>query len=132
MENYHNYTNSNVKYLRENKNIPQNKMAEQLKIDQSTLAKWENNTRQITLDWCIKLAKYFDVFIGDFISKDLSLQTDENKTLNLSKEEEIKVINDLFRKKGFLNKNEELSKETFDELIDFAIANKKYIMKDKK
>ena len=31
-------------------------MAKDLNIDQSTLAKWENGTRQITLDWAIKIA----------------------------------------------------------------------------
>lgn len=65
-----NYTNKNVKYLREYKKIPQNKMAKDLKIDQSTLAKWENCSRQITLEWAIKLADYFDISVGDFISKD--------------------------------------------------------------
>ncbi len=80
MENNYNYTNSNVKYLREAKGISQGKLADELKIDQSTLAKWENNTRQITLEWSIKIANYFNVVIGDFISKDLRLK-DEN-TLN--------------------------------------------------
>ena len=73
MENFSNFTNINVKFLREQKNIPQAKLAEDLNIDQSTLAKWENNTRQITLEWAIKLAEYFNVFVGDFISRDLRI-----------------------------------------------------------
>ncbi len=47
-------------------------MAKDLHIDQSTLAKWESNSRKITLEWAIKLAYYFDVNIGDFISKDFT------------------------------------------------------------
>ena len=132
MNNYHNYTNSNVKYLRESKNIPQKEMAKQLKIDQSTLAKWENNTRQITIEWCFKLAKYFNVFIGDFISKDLRLNNTKFNQKSYSKKEEINLLKNILKEKGFLNDSEELTEETFNELIDFAIANKKYIMKDKK
>ena len=64
------YTNKNVKYLREQKNISQSKMANELNIDQSTLAKWENGTRKITLNWAIKLSNYFNIPVGDFISKD--------------------------------------------------------------
>lgn len=66
-----NYTNMNVKYLRERKGIPQSELAEALEIDQSTLAKWEAGTRKITLEWSMKIAEYFNVFIGDFISTDL-------------------------------------------------------------
>lgn len=67
-----NYTNSNTKFLREKKKISQEKMAKDLHIDQSTLAKWESNSRKITLEWAIKLAYYFDVNIGGFISKDFT------------------------------------------------------------
>ncbi len=73
MESIFNYTNTNVKFLREQKGISQGTLSDNLNIDQSTLAKWENNTRQITLEWSIKIAEYFDVPIGDFIAKDLRL-----------------------------------------------------------
>ncbi len=88
MENFSNYTNTNVKFLREQKDIPQSKLATDLNIDQSTLAKWENNTRQITLEWAIKLAEYFNIFVGDFISKDLRIneKNSQNKYSNKIKE----------------------------------------------
>lgn len=70
-KNSNNYTNMNVKYLRERKGIAQGELAEALNIDQSTLAKWEAGTRKITLEWSMKIAEYFNVFIGDFISTDL-------------------------------------------------------------
>lgn len=66
-----NYTNQNVKYLRELKRISQEKLSNDLNINQSTLAKWENNTRKITLEWAIKLSNYFDTDVGQFISVDL-------------------------------------------------------------
>ncbi len=66
-----NYTNLNVKFLREKKNISQEKMSKELNINQATLAKWESNSRKITLEWAIKLANYFNIPVGDFISKNL-------------------------------------------------------------
>lgn len=84
MDNYSNFTNSNVKFLREKKGLSQGALAEDLSIDQSTLAKWENNTRQITLEWSIKIADYFNVVVGDFISKDLSkIENNYNELDNL-------------------------------------------------
>lgn len=71
-----NFTNANIKFLREKKTISQEKLAKDLQINQSTLAKWENNTRKITLDWAIKLADYFNIPVGDFISEDLRRKKD--------------------------------------------------------
>lgn len=74
-----NYTNKNVKFLREHKKITQEKMADDLGIDQSTLAKWENNSRKITLDWALNISDYFKINIGDFIAKDLQKIIYSNK-----------------------------------------------------
>lgn len=70
MINNKNYTNTNVKFLRETNNISQSKLAKDLNIDQSTLAKWENGTRKISLNRAIKISNYFGIGVGDFISTD--------------------------------------------------------------
>lgn len=126
MVNNENFTNKNVKYLREINNIPQSKLARDLKIDQSTLAKWENNTRQITLDWAIKISDYFKVGIGDFISKDLHIGTTSHIP---STDEEYKKI---LKEKGLMDENENINEEDFKKLIDFAVANKDYLIKKDK
>ena len=69
-----NYTNDNVKFLRESRKYSQEKMADDLDINQATIAKWENNTRKITLEWAIKLSNYFNINIGDFISTNLKIK----------------------------------------------------------
>lgn len=74
-----NHTNKNVKFLREHKKITQEKMADDLNIDQSTLAKWEKNSRKITLEWALKISDYFNINIGDFITKDLQKNNVEKK-----------------------------------------------------
>ena len=120
-----NFTNSNVKYLRETNNISQSKMSKDLSIDQSTLAKWENGTRQITLDWAIKIANYFDITVGDFIAKDYI----HNNCKKLpSSDEEYKQI---LLKKGLINETDDISEEDAKRLIQFAIDNKDYLIKKK-
>ncbi len=123
-----NFTNNNVKYLREKNNIPQSKMSKDLNIDQSTLAKWENGSRQITLDWAIKIANYFDISVGDFISNDYIHNTCGKFP---SSDEEYKQI---LLRKGAINENDDITEEDAKKLIDFAIANRDYLIKkeDKK
>ncbi len=69
-----NFTNTNIKFLREIRKISQQKLAQDLNLNQSTLAKWETNDRKITLDQAIKLANYFQIPVGDFIAKDLRIK----------------------------------------------------------
>ena len=82
---YVNFTNSNLKYLREKKKITQEKVSKDLKIDQSTIGKWESNSRKITLDWAIRLSQYFEVNIGDFISKNMKEENIYSKRKKVGK-----------------------------------------------
>ena len=120
-----NFTNSNVKYLREQSNISQSKMSKDLNIDQSTLAKWENGSRQITLDWAIKIANYFDISVGDFISNDYIHNL--YKPLPSSNEEYKRIL----LKKGLISENDDISEDDARRLIQFAIDNKDYLIKKK-
>ena len=122
MKDNKNYTNINVKYLREKKGISQTKLAKDLNIDTSTLAKWENNTRQITLEWAIKLANYFDMDVGSFIS----INQIANTSSRIADKEEYKNI---LKEKGLINDNDNITEEDAKKLIDFAIANKDFIIK---
>ena len=108
-----NYTNKNVKFLRENRNISQSKMSKDLNIDQSTLAKWENGSRQITLDWAIKISEYFDIYIGDFISKDLIINTPYNTPSNDRYKE-------ILKEKGLMDDNDYINEESLNKLIKIA------------
>lgn len=122
MKDNKNYTNTNVKYLREKKGISQTKLAKDLNIDTSTLAKWENNTRQITLEWAIKLANYFDMDVGSFIS----INQIANTSSRIADKEEYKNI---LKEKGLISDNDNITEEDAKKLIDFAIANKDFIIK---
>lgn len=113
MKNNKNYTNINVKYLREKKGISQTKLAKDLNIDTSTLAKWENNTRQITLEWAIKLANYFDMDVGDFIS----INQITNTSCPTQSDEEYKTI---LKEKGLMDDEENIDEESLDKLLKIA------------
>ena len=113
MKNNKNYTNINVKYLREKKGISQTKLAKDLNIDTSTLAKWEKNTRQITLEWAIKLANYFDMDVGDFIS----INQITNTSCPTQSDEEYKTI---LKEKGLMDEEENIDEESLDKLLKIA------------
>lgn len=44
---------------------------------------------------------------------------------------EMDLLKSILKRKGFLNENEEMTEADFNTLIDFAKANKQFIMKDK-
>lgn len=113
MKDNKNYTNINVKYLREKKGISQTKLAKELNIDTSTLAKWENNTRQITLEWAIKLANYFDMNVGDFISVNQITNTSYPTQNNA----EYKKI---LKEKGLMDDEENINDENLNKLLKIA------------
>lgn len=113
MKDNKNYTNINVKYLREKKGISQTKLAKDLNIDTSTLAKWENNTRQITLEWAIKLANYFDMDVGNFIS----VNQINNTSSKINNDGEYKRI---LREKGLMDENENIDEESLNKLLKIA------------
>ena len=48
----------------------------------------------------------------------------------IKQEDEKKLLKNILTKKGFLNENEEMTEEDFNRLIEFAKANKQFIMKD--
>lgn len=107
-----NFTNVNVKYLRESKGISQTKLAQDLKIDTSTVGKWENNTRQITLEWAIKLANYFNINVGEFIS----VNQITKKKIDLNDNDYKRIL----KEKGLMDENEIINEESLDKLIKIA------------
>lgn len=74
-----NFFAKNLKYLREKRNLDQQKVADDLNIPQSTLSCWENGIRTPKIEQIIDIANYFNVEI-DIISRDYSKNT--NKTFD--------------------------------------------------
>ena len=58
-----------LKDLREDNDLTQKKLAEQLHIKQNTYSQYENGQRQIPLDILIKLANYYNVTLDYLVGR---------------------------------------------------------------
>lgn len=120
------YAGSVIRKLRERKNMSQDELAEQLNITRQAISRYENGDRGVNQDLLFQLASIFDVKIDEFFPP---LNNNYSKQ-KITKEEEFNLLKDTLKKKGFLDENEDLSEENYNRLIDFAKANKPFIMKD--
>ena len=123
-----NYFSKNLKFLREQKKLSQNKLGELANVNQTTIARWENEEMAPSIDNVIELSKIFNIDLADLLGKNLQLNEARKQ---LTEKEEMEILKNTLKKKGFLDENEELSEENYNRLIEFAKANKQFIMKDK-
>lgn len=121
------YAGSIIKKLRERKNMSQDELAEQLNITRQAISRYENGDRGVNQDLLFQLASIFNVSIDEFFPP---LNNGYSKQ-EISKEEEFELLKDTLKRKGFLDEDEDLSEENYNRLIEFAKANKPFIMKDK-
>lgn len=67
------FFNKNLKFIRQQKGISQQEMADKLKLDRSTISRWENNDMDATVENAIQVADMFNISIADFVGKDLTI-----------------------------------------------------------
>lgn len=120
------YAGSVIKKLREHRNMSQDELAEYLNITRQAISRYENGDRGVNQDLLFQLASIFNVPIDEFFPP---LNNNYQKR-EITPEEEFELLKDTLKKKGFLNDNEDLSEENYNRLIDFAKANKHFIIKD--
>ena len=141
-----NYFAENLKYLREEKGWSQSELSRQTvrvcnihnkdvpeekhikPITQASIARWEAGENSPSIDNLVVLEETLFVRLPDLIGK--NLKNNKEEKVKLSKEQEKELLKDVLKRKGFLDENEELSEENFNMLINFAKANKQFIMKD--
>lgn len=63
----------NLKFLRADNNLSQEKLAEKLGVSRQAVAKWENGDALPDLTNCFKLSDIFKVSLDDLAKSDLSL-----------------------------------------------------------
>lgn len=66
-----NYFSTNLKYLREKRNLSQNRLASMIGVNQTTIARWEDDNRTPNLDNAIDVSKILNIPLPDLIGKDL-------------------------------------------------------------
>ena len=62
----------NVKYLREQRRLSQNRLAEMANVNQTTIARWENEEISPSLDNIIDIANALNVSVAELVGEDLS------------------------------------------------------------
>ena len=71
------FLNNNVKYLRNEKNISQQRLADEIGVDRSTISRIENGEIETTIDNAIKIADVLNVPLNVLVSKNLQFDNAE-------------------------------------------------------
>lgn len=116
-----NYFKENLKYIREKRKMSQNRLSKLTNVSQATINRWESGENIPTIDNVIDIASVLHIPIEDFLGKDLRTNTSYDP-----KQNDLKTI---LKEKGLLDENDEINDEDFNKLIEFAMANKDYIIK---
>lgn len=118
--------------------LTQEQLAKKLNTSRSNVANWENGQNMPSVDLLLKCSSVFDcdvMYLAGYQEN-----RNENNSSNTIPEymettedntNELDLLKSILKKKGFLNENEDLSEENYNRLIDFAKANKQFIMKDR-
>lgn len=104
------FFNKNLKFIRQEKGISQQELADKLKLDRSTISRWENDEMDITVGNAILIADYFNIPLEDFTSKDLSVNE------NLKSFDELELL---------FNKNKDILNEDDKATIKFIVEKRK-------
>ena len=79
-----NYLSTNIKYLRQNKGLTQEELANIVGKSRVLVSQWESDAREITTEDIIKLSNYFYIPMDNLVGKDLRLEnTNPFSELNL-------------------------------------------------
>ena len=90
-----NYFSKNLKFLREQKKLSQNKLGELANVNQTTIARWENEEMAPSIDNVIELSKIFNTDLADLLGRDLQLNEDKKQ---LTEKEEMEMLKNTLKK----------------------------------
>ena len=76
-----NYFSSNLKYIREKKGLSQNKLAQKIGVNQTTIARWEDDNRVPTIDNAVDISEALNIPLPELLGIDLRLQEKPKKTI---------------------------------------------------
>ena len=65
------YFSTNLKFLREKKGLSQNKLGSLIGVNQTTIARWEDDNRVPTIDNAIDVANALDIPLSELLGTDL-------------------------------------------------------------
>ncbi|HAV90220.1 MAG TPA: hypothetical protein DCW44_02965 [Eubacterium sp.] len=146
------YFNKNLKHLRQLKKISQKELADKLKIDRSTISRWENGDMDATLNYALQISELLDVDLESLLAKDLTDISNEsllnfrkehndltekyfNFVISISKEKLdsniISMIAHILKNNNIINNVSELTSKSNEEVIAFINNNKTKLIEKK-
>lgn len=72
------YFGPNLKFIREKRNISQTKMAEIVNVNQTTIARWEDENRIPTIEKAIEVSEALKIPLKDLIGSDMRALSKSN------------------------------------------------------
>lgn len=109
--------------LLDDNDISQTSLAIDLQVTAQAVSKWCNNLAQPDHETLKKIANKFNVSIDFLLGNDEKLSDYEQEL------REIETLRQFLIKKGYLNDNEDLTREELDNLIQFVKNNKDLLKK---
>lgn len=95
-----NYITSNLKFIRKELNLSQNRYSKLFNVDQTTIARWEDENRKPTIDKAIEISNILGISLDVLTGIDLKNNRDYfNKEKLLELINQIKIKNDKKEKK---------------------------------
>lgn len=67
-----NYFSKNLEFLRKKRSLSRSELSDKIKVNQSTISRWENGDMGVTVDNAYDIASFFGVSIADLTGKDLT------------------------------------------------------------
>lgn len=113
-----NFFSKNLEYLRTQKGMTRNELANKLKVNQSTISRWENGDMGVTVDNAYDVADFFNVSMSDLTGKDMALENKPFDELDLlfSKNKDILTDEDKEYMRFIIEKRKrEIDKQLGDE-----------------
>lgn len=102
--------NKNLKFIRQQKGISQQELADKLKLDRSTISRWENDEMDITVGNAIQISNFFNIPMEDLTGRDLSTNNE------LDKYDELELL---------FSKNKDILTDDDKEMIRFVVEKRK-------
>ena len=109
-----NYFSTNLKFIREQKGLSHNKLANMIGVNQTTIARWEDDNRVPTIDNAVDVSEALNVPLPELLGKDLRLEHPN---------EEIKEF-DFGDVKVTLSKNSKITDKDILEMNQFLMEEK--------
>ena len=114
---------NNLKHLRIQNGMTQQELGKILNKDYSTIGKWELGQRSPIMEDVIKIADYFNISLQRLITGNINY---DNSSQIINNDLNYKQI---LKEKGLIDEKDTITEEDAKKLIDFAIANRDYLIK---